>query len=63
MKKVLVDSSIWIEYFKGSGNFSELDELIGKDLICINKVILTELIPFLHERKEYELIDILQSID
>ncbi len=51
--KVLVDSSVWIKYFK-NGNIHVLDRLIEEDLVCINEIILTELVPFLihHGHKE-----------
>jgi predicted nucleic acid-binding protein len=63
MRKILIDTSVWIEYFRNADNVLVLDELINQDRICINEIILAELIPFLEERKEKTLIDILQSID
>jgi len=63
MKKVLIDSSVWIGYFKKANDLVALNELIDKDRICTNKIILAELIPYLEEKKENELIDILQSIE
>ncbi|MEM9326892.1 MAG: PIN domain-containing protein [Bacteroidota bacterium] len=48
-KYVLVDSSIWVNYFRsGSNNF--LDQLISEDLVCTNELILTELLPALKDR-------------
>src|SRR5437016_3887162 len=63
MSKVFVDTSVWIEYFKKGDDLLVLDELINDDRICINKIVLTELIPFLEDRKEKELINILRHID
>jgi len=63
MNKVFVDTSVWIEYFKNGHDLLVLDELINDDRICINKIVLAELIPFLEDRNEKELIDILQNID
>src|SRR5690606_12487770 len=56
---VLVDSSVWIDYFK-SGEIPLLDRLIEEDLVCTNELILTELIPALmyHGRN-----DILESLN
>ncbi len=64
MTFVLIDTSVWIDYFKGSGNINniEFEELIDSNKICTNDLILSELIPSLHLRKEIELIDILQTI-
>ena len=63
MNKVLVDTSIWIEYFKFTKKHNALDTLITENQLCINSLILTELVPFLHLKKEYELIESLKSIE
>lgn len=60
---VLVDSSVWIEYFRGSGYLSELDFLIGENLIVTNDMILAELIPYLHIQKQKSLIHLMQEIE
>jgi len=64
MSRVLVDSSIWIEYFRGSKsiNASRLNELLDNNQICINDLILSELLPSLLHRKEYHVVDLLKSI-
>lgn len=62
MKNVLVDSSVWIEYFRGKKETLVLDELIDLNQICINNLILSELIPSLRIKKEEELIKILMTI-
>lgn len=63
MKKVLVDSSVWIDYFKGKGSAAILGELIENNLICVNELILAELVPFLRLRKEFRLIDLLRAVE
>ena len=45
---VLVDSPIWIEYFRGSANDARLDLLIEENLVVVNDLILAELVPALH---------------
>jgi len=56
--KVLVDSSVWIDYFR-SGINQTLDRLIEEDLVCTNELILTELVPaLLHQRRE----DVVESL-
>ena len=62
MRRILVDSSIWISYFKSEDAHSILDELIQKNQICVNNLILSELIPFIHVKKEKELINLLLEI-
>jgi predicted nucleic acid-binding protein len=65
MSGVLVDSSVWIEYFKkrNSPISVELDLLIDSGDICLNDLVLAELVPSLRARKQSELIDILQSLE
>jgi len=60
---VLIDSSIWISYFRDGENSSTLDFLIDENLVSTNNLILTELIPFLEMQKQYRLIQLLQNIN
>lgn len=64
MNLILVDSSIWIDYFRGGTkvNSSFFEKIIDTNQICINDLILSELIPSLKIQKNTELIDILLSI-
>jgi len=62
MKNILVDSSVWIEYFRGKKEVAVLDELIDRNQLCINNLILSELIPFVRIKKENTLIKILMTI-
>ncbi len=59
---VLVDTSIWIEYFRSGKVSSKLDFLIDENLIVINDLILAELVPFLKVRNQQKIINILYSI-
>ncbi|MFH2045925.1 MAG: PIN domain-containing protein [Pseudomonadota bacterium] len=60
---VLVDTSIWIDYFRGGNDSIQMDFLIDENLIVTNDLILAELIPFLKVRNEQRLIDLLHNID
>ncbi|HBM14957.1 MAG TPA: hypothetical protein DD381_01185 [Lentisphaeria bacterium] len=40
MKNILVDSSVWIDFFKDGTASNELSDLIDKNLICTNDLIL-----------------------
>lgn len=64
MSPVLVDSSVWIEYFRGSKNIRTVDfeNLIDNNNVCINDLILSELIPSLNHRKKNEIIGILKIV-
>ena len=63
MKKVLIDTSVWIEYFAGKYVCSIMDDLIDNDQIVTNNLILCELLPYIILKKELELENILKSID
>jgi len=61
--QVLVDSSVWIDYFRTGESSSHLDMLIDENLIVTNDIILAELIPFLKMKKQYKLIGLLEEIN
>ncbi len=60
---ILVDSSVWIEYFKGNDKTLPLNELIDSNIVCINDLILAELIPSINQKKEEDLKELLLSIE
>lgn len=59
---ILVDSSVWIDYFRDGRHSSGLDQLIDNNLIATNALILTELIPALTIHKEKKLITLLRLL-
>jgi len=61
--KVLIDSSVWVAYFRGAGNLSTVDLLIEEDLVVTNDLILAELTPPLLVRGERKLITLLKNIE
>jgi hypothetical protein len=63
MKSVLVDSSIWIDYFSGKLKAAALDQLIDHNLICVNGLILAELTPALKLQKQHRLIELLNTVE
>ena len=58
---VLIDSSVWIEYFK-AGGIDKLDRLIEEDLACVNELILTELMPAATLKNETDILEGLQAL-
>ena len=44
--QTLVDTSIWINYFRSGDHSGDLDFLIEENLVVTNDLILTELIPY-----------------
>jgi predicted nucleic acid-binding protein len=59
---VLVDTSIWIDYFRGGNSSSDLDALIDENLVVSNDIILAELVPYLKVKKQITVIKLLQEI-
>ena len=60
--KVLIDSSVWIDYFRSEDETNELDSLIDNNLIFSNDLILTELIPFLRFKHKKTIIETLTEV-
>ncbi|PCI70133.1 MAG: PIN domain nuclease [Gammaproteobacteria bacterium] len=59
---VLVDTSVWIDYFRGGNHSSDLEGLIDEDILVINDIILAELIPYLKIKKQLKVIKLLHEI-
>ncbi len=61
--KVLFDSSVWVNYFRGAGDPASLDWLIEEGIIVTNDLILAELTPPLLVRGERKLVNLLRKIE
>jgi len=59
---VIVDTSVWIDYFRSGNNSAKLDFLIDEELIVINDLILAELVPFLKIQNQKNIIKLLFNI-
>ncbi len=59
---ILVDSSIWIDYFRSGLHSEKLDRYIDQNQICTNDLILAELIPFLKVKKQFRVMRLLTEI-
>jgi predicted nucleic acid-binding protein len=62
MSDTIIDSSAWIEYFKGNSAYSFITDLIYNNAICTNDIILSELAPSIVHRNEKKLADLLNSL-
>ena len=60
---VLVDTSIWIDYFRGGNNSREMDSLIDENLLVTNDIILVELIPYLKIKKQLKVVKLLYEVN
>lgn len=63
MSKVLVDTAAWIDYFAGRKKSGAIDDFIQENVICINDLILAELVPSIRLNKAFELVSMLQAIE
>jgi predicted nucleic acid-binding protein len=57
-----IDSSAWIEYFRGNREYLFIDHLIETNSICTNEIVLAELLPSIIHRKERNLAALLNQI-
>ena len=60
---VLVDTSVWIDYFRGGNSSERLDFLIDENILVINDLILAELVPFLKVQSKRKIINLLYDIN
>jgi len=60
--EVLVDTSIWIDYFRSGDNAGDLDLLIDEDLVVTNDIILAELLPYLKIKRQTKVVRLLREI-
>jgi len=59
---VLVDTSVWVAYFRSGDNSEKIDFLIDENLIVINDLILAELVPSLKVRNQRKIFNLLNNI-
>ncbi len=59
---VLVDSSVWIDYFRNGAYANTVDQLLDDNTLAVNDLILAELIPVLKLQRQQSLIKLLQAI-
>lgn len=60
---VLVDTSVWVDYFRDANSSADLDDLISENLIVTNDIILAELIPFLKVKKQLPVVKLLYEVN
>jgi predicted nucleic acid-binding protein len=66
---ILVDSSVWIDYFRGtsSAQTDQLDALLGNELIVIGDLILTEVLQGFNAERDFnqakKLLNALEVVD
>ena len=59
---VLIDTSVWVEYFRSGTQGKQVDSLLDEDLAATNDLILAELVPFLRLRNQRKIITLLGNL-
>jgi len=59
---ILVDSSVWIDYFREGKYSNQLDYFIEQNIISTNDLILAELIPALKFKRKFPVVPLLRNI-
>ena len=60
--QALIDTSVWIDFFRGDGKATSVRYLISENLVVTNELILAELIPRLKLMNQRKLISRLQDV-
>ncbi len=63
MNTILVDTSVWIAFFRGREEAKTLFPLLEANQLCTNDLILAELIPFLKHKRETTVIGLLNTLE
>lgn len=63
MNLVLVDTSVWVAFFKGDETSKILFPLLDSNRVCTNDLILAELLPSLNHRKEFQIVEMLKAVE
>ena len=59
---ILVDTSVWIDYFHDGPTADVVEILLANDEACVNDVILAELLPSMNARNESEVRELLLAL-
>jgi predicted nucleic acid-binding protein len=62
-KQVLVDTTIWVNYFRDNENAEILAQLFEDERVVINDVILTELLPAMNLYAKKVLIEKMRALE
>ena len=60
--EVLVDSSVWIDYFRSGKRTTRVDQLLDENLVVTNDLVLAELVPYLMLKNQTRVIALLREI-
>ena len=63
MVKVLVDTNVWIDYFKNGMHVKEIRSLLEQQCLVTNDVVIAELLPIIIHDKKEEIADLLNALE
>ncbi len=61
--RVLVDSSVWIDFFRRKNESNRLGFLLAEDLVVTNSLVLAEIVPALRLKKRKDVIRLLNILE
>jgi predicted nucleic acid-binding protein len=58
LRKILIDTSVWIEYFRNRSSTlsNKVDEILSKEEVCVPKIVIAELIQGAKSEREVSTI-------
>lgn len=63
MVKVLVDTNVWIDYFKHGKHVNEIRSLLEQQRLVTNDVVMAELLPIIIHDKKETIADLLNALE
>lgn len=60
--EVIIDSSVWVDFFKGGKTSDEMEFLIDENFLLTNDIVLAEIVPFLKLKKQKKLVQLLMDV-
>jgi predicted nucleic acid-binding protein len=60
--RVLVDSSVWVDFFRRKNPKNRLPALLAEDLAVVNRLVMTELVSALKIKKDRNTISLLNLL-
>jgi len=63
MKYVLIDTTIWIDYFNKGERYRVIEELIDSNVVVVNEIILSEILPPLIVQNNKKIVNLLHGIN
>ena len=60
--RVLIDSSVWIDFFRRTSPANRLPSLLTEDLAVVNELVMAEIVPALKVKRDKKTIALLELL-